>query len=210
MHAMPASGLYDRLVIPENRRSTSISREQGDYIFDFLNGQAVGRTLETGFAYGCSAAYILSATKAQHIAIDGYQEGYNNLGLANVARLGLADRLQFIRLPSHVALPQLLADGVAVDFVFIDGGHKFEEIFLDWYYGGLLLNKHGHVMFDDTWLEATQMVADFLRMNRQDYREMPVPVANLCLFQKIGADTSDWRMFRPFGPQRQGGTGKDA
>jgi predicted O-methyltransferase YrrM len=193
------SSIYDQLSIPEGRRATSIQREQGEFIFDFLRRQTVSRTLETGFAYGCSTAYILSATNAPHIAIDAYQEGYDNLGLANIARLGLQDRLQFIRSPSHVALPQLLSNGVAIDFAFIDGDHKFEGIFVDWFYISMMLNRFGYVMFDDAWLEATQTVASFLRNNRADFREIEVPVANLYLFQKVGRDESDWKGFRPFG-----------
>jgi hypothetical protein len=76
--------------------------------------------------YGCSAAHILSATNASHIAIDAY-EGYGNLGLINIVKLGLQGRFQLIKLPSHLALPQLLMSGTAVDFALIDGGHKFEE-----------------------------------------------------------------------------------
>jgi predicted O-methyltransferase YrrM len=194
------SDLYDRIVIPEDRRSTSIGREHGAFIVEFLKSRPITRTLETGFAYGCSAVHIMSATDAPHIAIDAYEDGYDNIGLANVARFGFAHRFQFIRLPSHVALPRLLSCGVAIDFGFIDGGHKFDEIFLDWYYIDRLLNRGGHVMFDDGWLEATRMVASFIRKNRKDYREVGVPVEHVYLFEKIGRDTSDWRDFAPFAP----------
>jgi predicted O-methyltransferase YrrM len=194
------SNLYDRIVIPEDRRSTSIRREHGAFIFDFLKSRPITRTLETGFAYGCSTVHIMAATDAPHIAVDAYEEGYDNIGLANIARFGLAARFQFIRLPSHVALPQLLSSGIAIDFGFVDGGHKFDEIFLDWYYIDRLLNRGGHVMFDDGWLEATQMVASFIRKNRKDYREIRVPVDHVYLFEKIGSDKSDWRAFEPFAP----------
>jgi predicted O-methyltransferase YrrM len=194
--------IYDQLIIPEERRATSIRRDQAEYIFEFLKARPINRTLETGFAYGCSTAHIMAATAAPHIAVDAYEEGYENLGLANITRMGLQHRLQFIRLPSHVALPRLLADGVAVDFAFIDGGHKFEEIFIDWYYISHLLNRNGCVMFDDSWLEATQMVVDFIRRNRPDFREIAVPIGQLYLFEKIAKDKSDWKDFRPFSTER--------
>jgi predicted O-methyltransferase YrrM len=190
--------IYDQLQIPEENRKTSINREQGEYIFEFLRARSPVRTLETGFAYGCSTAYILSATSGLHIAIDPYQESYKNLGLLNVTRLGLQHRLEFIKLPSHVALPHCLSRGTAIDFAFIDGGHLFDEIFIDWFYIDRLLNMNGYVMFDDSWLQSTQAVASFIRNNRKDYREVTVPVANTYLFEKVGKDQREWSHFTHF------------
>jgi predicted O-methyltransferase YrrM len=194
----PASTIYDRLNIPEHGRKTAIRRDQGEYLCDFLGPRTIARTLETGFAYGCSAAYIMSATTAPHIAIDPYADKYGDLGLQNIAELGFQDRLQLIRQPSYLALPQLVAAGVTIDFAFIDGGHKFEEIFIDWYYASLLLNEGGCVALDDTWLEATRMTASFVRNNRKELREIEVPVPNLVMFEKVGNDQNDWTQFRRF------------
>jgi predicted O-methyltransferase YrrM len=190
--------LYDKLRIPERGRKTAIRRDQGEYIFELLHARPVRRTLETGFAYGCSAAYILSATSAPHIAVDPYEAAYGNLGVENIARLGLQDRLQLIREPSHLALPRLVAGGVRIDFAFIDGGHKFEEIFLDWYYASLLLDVGGLLALDDTWLEATRMTASFVRTNRKEFREIPARAPNLFVFEKVGQDQSDWTEFKRF------------
>jgi predicted O-methyltransferase YrrM len=192
------TALYDRLNIPEQGRKTAIRRDQGEFLCDFLRARTIERTLETGFAYGCSAAYIMSGTSAPHIAVDPYADSYGEVGLANIASLGFKDRFQLIRQPSYLALPPLVAARVAIDFAFIDGGHKFEEIFLDWTYAAMLLRPGGCVALDDTWLEATRMTAAFIRTNRKEFREIPVPVPNLVLFEKIGEDASDWTQFRRF------------
>jgi len=193
-----AKAIYDRLDIPEAGRKTAIRRDQGEYLCDFLRARTIRRTLETGFAYGCSAAYIMSGTDAPHIAIDPYADKYGDLGVANIAKLGLQDRLQLIRQPSYLALPQLVAGGVTIDFAFIDGGHKFEEIFIDWTYASMLLEVNGCIALDDVWLEATRMTASFVRNNRKEFREIAVPVPNLVMFEKIGKDESDWTQFRKF------------
>jgi predicted O-methyltransferase YrrM len=190
--------IYDKLTIPPEHIATSIGREEGEYIFELVGSKPVNSTMETGFAYGCSAAYILAATNAPHIAIDPYEHNYSDLGLHNIAKLGLEDRLELIKLPSHIALPQLVVRGVSVDFGFIDGGHLFDEIFIDWYYIDLLLNKHGHVMFHDRWLKATQMVASFIRNNRKEYREVRTPIPNIFLFEKTGQDERVWPHFSEF------------
>ena len=181
MTTTAASALYDRLNIPEHGRKTAIRRDQGEFLCEFLRGRTINRTLETGFAYGCSTAYIMSATSAPHIATLGFQ-----------------DRLQLIRQPSYLALPQLLAARTPIDFAFIDGGHRFEEIFIDWYYASMLLAQGGCVALDDTWLEATRMTASFVRTNRKELREIAVPVPNLVMFEKVGKDESDWTTFRRF------------
>ena len=144
----------------------------------------------------------MMATTAPHIAIDPFEEGYQNLGLLNVERFALQDRFRHIKLLSHVALPQLLEEGIRVDFALIDGGHKFEEIFIDWFYMSLLLNPGGHILFDDAWLEATQMVASFVRNNRKDFREVIPSAPNMILFEKIDHDRSEWTDFRPFTTDR--------
>ena len=195
----PMQNIYEKLEIPENDRLTSIQKDQAEFIFDFLKDKKISQTLETGFAYGCSTAYIISATKSPHIAIDPYQQSYKNLGLKNIAALGLQKYLKFIALPSLAALPAILSEGLKIDFAFIDGGHKFDEIFIDWFYIDLLLADRGHVMFDDSWLKSTQTVASFIRTNRRDYTEIKTPIENIFLFQKTGTDQRDWRHFENFG-----------
>lgn len=191
--------IYEQLEISEQGRHISIPKENAEFIFDFLKNKPISQTLETGFAYGCSAAYIISSTRKNHIAIDPYEkESFNDLGLHNIKKLGLEKFLKFIRLPSQIALPNLLRENVIIDFGFIDGNHKFDNIFIDWFYIDLLLNHNGYVLFDDTWLESTQKTVSFIKNNREDYKEIAVPIANMCLFQKIGKDNRIWSHFKPF------------
>jgi hypothetical protein len=36
--------------------------------------------------------------------------------------------------PSSLALPQLVAEGLAADAAFVDGSHRFHEVFVDLYF----------------------------------------------------------------------------
>ena len=190
--------IYTSLDFPAQTRKSAISKEQGEYIYQFLQGKTISRTLETGLGCGCSAAYILSATRAPHIAIDPYQEAYENIGIRNIEKLGLQGRLEWIKLSSDVALPQLLSSGVKVDFAFIDGGHLFDQIFVDWHYISRLLNRNGHVMFHDTFLMSTRALKSFIRTNRKDFREIPCDDLNISVFEKVGKDERKWDHFEPF------------
>ncbi len=190
------TGIYEKLEIPEKDRETSIQKEEGEYLYCFLKEKELKNTLEVGFAYGCSAAYIISATTASHIAIDPFQANYKNLGIKNIEQLGLSDHLRLIAEFSHAALPNLLAEGIKIDFAFIDGGHRFDDIFIDWFYCDRLLNQQGYIFFDDAWMESTKRVTSFIRTNRKDYVELNIPIGNWYAFQKIGVDNRNWDHFK--------------
>lgn len=190
--------IYDQLFIPEDSRPISISREEGEYLFSFIKERQIRNTLEVGFSFGCSTAYIISATRGSHIAIDCYQAAWGDLGLANMDKLGLRQFLRFVREPSHLALPSLVREGVTVDFAFVDGGHKYDDVFLDWCYIAMMLKPSGYVFFHDTWMRSTQLVAAFIESNRADFRRVPTPIKNFVAFQKIGVDTRRWDHFEEF------------
>ncbi len=190
--------IYDQLFIPENGRPVSISREEGEYLFSFLKERQLRNTLEVGFSFGCSTAYIISATRGSHIAIDCFQAAWGDLGLANMEKLGLRQFLRFLREPSHLALPSLLREGVKVDFAFIDGGHKYDDVFLDWCYIAMMLNPSGYVFFHDASMRSTQLVAAFIASNRADFRRVPTPISSFVAFQKVGIDTRRWDHFEEF------------
>ncbi|HEX3045930.1 MAG TPA: class I SAM-dependent methyltransferase [Bacillota bacterium] len=158
----------------------------------------INTSLEVGLAYGCSAAHIMTATKSKHYAIDPYQKSYyHSLGLENIKKLNLESNLAFENDFSHIVLPRLVQENVRLDFAFIDGGHRFDEIFLDFYYIDLLLNDQGYVLFHDSWLRATQLAASWVLKNRAEYHFMG-DNENMILFKKGGIDKRNWMHFKEF------------
>ncbi|ELS00688.1 putative O-methyltransferase [Xenococcus sp. PCC 7305] len=111
-------------------------------------------SLEVGLGYGFSALAICSSTPANeqrtHIVIDPYQEKFwKNLGLRHLNEAGYSDIVDFYPQKSYQALPQLLQDGVRVDFAFIDGWHTFDYVLVDFFYIDKILKNGGVVAFDD-------------------------------------------------------------
>jgi len=190
--------IYSQLKIPVGKKYTSISKEKGEFIYRFLRRQKLRHTLETGFAYGCSTAYIISATNSTHIAIDPFQSKYNNLGLKNIKKLQLDKHLRYIGDYSHNALPQLLKERTRLDFAFIDGDHNFDVAFMDFFYIDLMLVEKGFVLFDDSWIHSIQTIAKFIVKNKKNYRKIKTPCKNLILFQKISEDKQQWHNFKSF------------
>jgi len=200
--------IYEKLIIPDGHRPASIKKKEAEFIYSFLKEKKITATLETGFAYGCSAAYIISATKSKHYAIDSSQyqyvtdssQSYSSceLGLKNIKKLKLDKYLKFENDFSHNVLPRLFAEGVKIDFAFIDGGHMFDDIFLDFYYIDLLLNQNGYVLFHDSWMRSTQMVVSWIKNNKLNYNLIKIPFKNLIMFQKKGKDNRNWYHFKEF------------
>jgi predicted O-methyltransferase YrrM len=195
---MNVSEVLEKIHIPPEKRYRSVSRAEGEFMHDWIIAHCLNRTLETGLAYGTSASCIMSAHEGRHTCIDPYQDGFDNLGLKNLASLGYSDRLDFHPNPSHAVLPKLVSEKQSFDFAFIDGDHRYDGIFNDFFYIDFLLADQGYVLFHDAWMRGTQLVASFIRRNRKDYRRVRCPVRNMILFQKIGQDQRAWHHFHEF------------
>jgi len=194
--------LYSQLELPV--RDVALTRAQAELIYSILKQTGITRTLEVGFAYGCSAAYIISATDSPHYVIDPLQEkDWDNVGLKNLKALQLDQHLRFQPDFSHNAMPALLKEGHRFDFILIDGDHRFDGIMNDFFYADMLLNGGGYIMFDDLWLRATQLVRDWITTNRTDYVAIDLPnddpaYQQLLLFQKVSGDDRAWDHFVEF------------
>jgi predicted O-methyltransferase YrrM len=189
---------YAALEIPPRDQGTAVSRAEAESIYGLVARLKPRATLEVGMGYGASAAFIIAAARAPHYAMDPLQAEYQDLGLRNVAKLGLDGYLHFFPEYSHAALPRLCAEGVKVDFAFIDGGHRFDDIFIDFYYAELLLNEGGHILLHDAWMRSTQTVASWVRRNKRNFERVPLPMQNLILYRKRGPDDRAWNHFRGF------------
>jgi predicted O-methyltransferase YrrM len=132
------------------------------------------RTLEVGLAYGastlvfCSEHHRLGHEAArQHTAIDPYQPYplYDEAGVNAVKRAGLADFLDYKPEFSEFVLPRLLETHQRFEFIYIDGSHLFENVFLDAFYAARLLNDGGWMAMDDSSDPHIAKVNDFIRTN---------------------------------------------
>lgn len=68
--------------------------------------------------------------------------------------------MEFYGEESQIVMPRLLAEGRQLDFVFLDGNHRFEGVFVDLFYSGRLLTEGGAVFVDDTRLPGVRRAVD--------------------------------------------------
>jgi hypothetical protein len=112
-------------------------------------------SLEVGMAYGISTLFICEALAAQggtsnHFVIDPFQRvDWHGVGLRNVRAAGYEHLVRFREERSEFALPQLLSEGLVLDFALIDGWHSFDQALLEFYYINRMLRVGGIVVFDD-------------------------------------------------------------
>jgi hypothetical protein len=172
-------------------------------------------SIEVGFGMGSTAAVILGTRRLQrkpfvHLIFDPF-------GLPDDAGKVVQSYLEghfpkaFRRVmkPSEIGLAQLIdkrGAGIA-GMVFIDGGHRFENVMTDFVLADQLCCEGGYVVLDDAWFPAIESVVNYVKSNRPDYAVAHLAVPNCTVLRKIAPDQRGWDAFKPFEvPQREGWT----
>jgi len=131
------------------------------------------RSLEVGLCLGGSCLLFTGLHRKngnipnkQHTAIDPYQVSmWKEAGLLAVKRAELSSFLDFRENLSSLELPRLVSEKQFFDFIYIDGSHIFEDVFIDFYYTARILNHEGIVVFDDCTDAHVAKVISFIRKN---------------------------------------------
>jgi len=196
--------LYSKLNIKPTARHTALSQDEAEYLYRFIKRKKIIRTLEIGLAFGCSTAHIMTATRHLHYAIDPYQNShkYQNLGLKNLQKLKLEHFLKFFPQHSQQVLPQLVDKQLQFDLIFHDGSHKFDDIFVDFFYSDLLLPLEKYIIFHDAPSPSVQMLESWITTNKTNYQSLRSKFDTLLIYKKTGHDRRKWHDFAPFGATR--------
>jgi predicted O-methyltransferase YrrM len=143
----PFEGDFERVALPA---------ADCDLLRDLLVAERAGVVIEIGLAYGSSALAIGEAlclggrADVSHVVIDPFQAAaYDNVGRDALEAAGLAGHTTFVGEASSIALPRLVADGLVADAAFVDGSHRFHEVFVDLYFLRQLVRPGGLVVLDD-------------------------------------------------------------
>lgn len=127
-----------------------------DILRDTLIAHGARAVIEVGLAYGSSALAIGEAlcstgtADVSHIVIDPFQTtAYGNVGWDALTAAQLGGHTTFIGEASSTALARLAADGRTADAAFVDGSHRFHEVFVDLYFLRKLIRPGGLIILDD-------------------------------------------------------------
>jgi predicted O-methyltransferase YrrM len=143
----PFEGDFERVSLPEH---------ECNVLRDVLVAEGACVVIEVGLAYGSSALAIGEAVlstcgrRARHVVIDPFQESaYSNVGWELLRSAGLGAMSRLLVEASSLALPQLLEEGLVADAAFVDGSHRFHEVFVDLYFLRKLVRPGGLIVLDD-------------------------------------------------------------
>lgn len=151
----------------------SVTSERGEFIAGLCRANRPCATLEVGMAWGMSTLHILaalieagSARPGCHVVIDPFQSAhFHNAALRTVRETGVAELIEFHEEGSELVLPRLLEEGRRFDFVFIDGDHRFDGVFTDFFFVHRLLKPGGIVIFDDLQRDPVYLACRFAETN---------------------------------------------
>jgi len=200
-HAVPQLGADGQQHSLDEK--VKISPDEGMWLYEECRKSKPEKILEIGLGYGFSTLFFLAALAknnfGHHTAIDPYQRSaWQGIGLATANALAPPGRFRFVEETSVRAAVELERESLAYDLIFIDGGHIFEQVLVDFFLYAKLCKIGGLVILDDMWMSGIKTVASFIRTNRKDFSEIPTPIPNLCVFQRVGKDERKWHEFRPF------------
>lgn len=145
-------------------RKVSISRQEGEFLWDQIREQRYEKTIEIGCALGVSSLYICDATSQfanpSHTIIDPYETSHwSRVGIQNLQAHGVSS-FNLLEEPSELALPKLLAKKETFDFGFIDGCHSFDHTMLEFFYLNRMVRVGGMIVFDDAnWPSISKLLA---------------------------------------------------
>jgi predicted O-methyltransferase YrrM len=127
-----------------------------DQLCDLLISEGVQTIVEVGLAYASSALAIgealvtVNPPRPRHIIIDPFQErDWSNVGWDLLRSAELDSIASLILAPSSIALPQLVTEGLVADAAFVDGSHRFHEVFVDLYFLRKIVRPGGLIIMDD-------------------------------------------------------------
>lgn len=191
----PYEGDFECVALPEL---------ECDTLRDALIAHGAHVVIEVGLAYGSSALAIGEAlcsteeSDVSHIVIDPFQAtAYHNVGWDVLNAAGLAAQTSLFGEPSSIVLARLAHDGFTADAAFVDGSHRFHEVFVDLYFLRKLVRPDGLIILDDAALPS---VATALRYFDLNLGWQAVSIAGRLAARRLPDDRFEpaFSDFRPF------------
>jgi predicted O-methyltransferase YrrM len=153
-------------------QTVALPERDCDLLRDLLIAERAGTVVEVGLAYAASALAIGEALvtvdppQPRHVIIDPFQDhAFADVGWELLRAAGLDHIATLIRAWSSIALPQLVAEGFVADAGFVDGSHRFHEVFVDLYFLRKIVRPGGLIVLDDDWTPSVRAAVRYYEQN---------------------------------------------
>lgn len=152
--------------------TVSLPESDCDLVRDLLISERAQTVVEVGLAYASSALAIgeallaVDAPRPRHVIIDPLQRSaWSNVGWDLLRAAGLDSIATLVLAPSSIALPGLVTEPLVADAAFVDGSHRFHEVFVDLYFARKLVRPGGLVIVDDDWTPSVRTAVRYYEQN---------------------------------------------
>ena len=139
---------------------------------DLLIAERIETVVEVGLAYAGSALAVgealvtVNPPNPRHIIIDPFQDhAYSDVGWGLLHAAGLDSTARLIRAWSSIALSELVTEGLVADAAFVDGSHRFHEVFVDLYFLRKIVRPGGLIVMDDDWTPSVRTAVRYYEQN---------------------------------------------
>jgi predicted O-methyltransferase YrrM len=169
-HAIYAAGSVRGESGAEVGLGEGMTRADADAIAAFAIAERPTRTLEVGLGLGlatlalCEALLTIAEPAAHHTVVDP-TDFRDHAGRRTVREAGVGEIVTHVEESSQIALPRLVAERRSFDLALIDGGHRFEDVFLDLVFADRLLEPGAALIADDLWLPSVRTAVSYLETN---------------------------------------------
>lgn len=96
-----------------------------------------------------------------------------------------------INAPTDRALPKLQDEEKSFGLIFVDAGHRFDDVFIDIHYATRLCVPDGILTLDDTYYGAIKCVANWINTNLQHIWEPYQILENTMSWKQTKTDVND-------------------
>jgi predicted O-methyltransferase YrrM len=191
----PAEGDFDRVALPA---------ADCDILRDAMTAHGANIVVEIGLAYGSSALAIgealcsTGAMNVSHIIIDPFQStAFDGVGWEALRDAGLVPHTTLFEEASSIVLARLAQSGFTADAAFVDGSHRYHEVFVDLYFLRKIVRPGGLIILDDAEWPS---VATALRYYDRNLGWLPVSIAGRLTARRLPDEIiePDFTEFRPF------------
>jgi predicted O-methyltransferase YrrM len=199
-------GLIKKTIRGTDREITpiqSIPRPAAEFVYRTVRDVRPTTALEVGMAWGFSSVSICTALRDNghgvNIVIDPYQVNtYEGVALATLQGYGLSLFVQHQEQRSDLFLPKYWEGKQhTAQFAFIDGDHRIDAVFVDFYYVNKLLDEGGVVIFDDYQFSSVTAVVGYALKNFH-YEQLPCDQSRFAALRKVKQDDRGWEAYGQF------------